>query len=129
MTRVVTPVMLKVRNKGTPADDRWGEKSQIDPSSEAEKRYALLCSRPTPLSRLAALRSAVMNALLSRVSYFFLSQDQGKRLQLFKAKNENFFTYLLTEKRSCGMIGRAWIIPAVGMRMQRRRLPLGLLSR
>jgi hypothetical protein len=44
-------------------------------------------------------------------------------------ENENFFIYLLTERERYGMIERAWIIPAVGMRMQRRRLPLGLLSR
>jgi hypothetical protein len=42
--------------------------------------------------------------------------------------HEYFFTYLLTEKRSYGMIGRAWIKSAVGTRMQRRRLPLGLQS-
>jgi hypothetical protein len=45
----------------------------------------------------------------------------------FSDDHEDFFTNLLTESRSCGMIGRAWIRPAVGMRMQRRRLPLGLL--
>lgn len=45
----------------------------------------------------------------------------------FSDDYEDFFTNLLTESRSCGMIGRAWIRPAVGMRMQRRRLPLGLL--
>jgi hypothetical protein len=41
---------------------------------------------------------------------------------------EDFFRNLLKDKKSCGMIGRAWIRPAVGTRMQRRRLPLGLLS-
>jgi hypothetical protein len=40
-----------------------------------------------------------------------------------------FFVQLLTEKRSYGMMYRAWVTPAMGMRMQRRRLPLGLLSR
>jgi hypothetical protein len=47
---------------------------------------------------------------------------------LFLEEYEDFFTYLLTEKKSCGMIVEAWIRPAVGMQMQRRRLPLGLLS-
>jgi hypothetical protein len=42
---------------------------------------------------------------------------------LFPNEYEDFFTYLLTEKKSCGMIVKAWIRPAVGMRMQRRRLP------
>jgi hypothetical protein len=60
---------------------------------------------------------------------FSTASVEGEDSDLFRDKNEFFFTYLLTEKVSCGMIGRAWIIPAVGMRMQRRRLPLGLLSR
>jgi len=59
----------------------------------------------------------------------FSTASVEEDFDLLRDKNEDFFTYLLTEKVSCGMIGRAWIIPAVGMRMQRRRLPLGLLSR
>jgi hypothetical protein len=45
------------------------------------------------------------------------------------ANYENYFIYLLTEKRSCDMIGGHGYGPVVGTRMQRRRLPLGLLSR
>jgi hypothetical protein len=43
----------------------------------------------------------------------------------FQMKDENFFTYLLTPDAKCDMIRVAQTSVAVGMRMQRRRLPLG----
>ncbi len=33
---------------------------------------------------------------------------------MFHYNDEDFFTNLLTERGSCGIIGRAWIIPCCG---------------
>jgi hypothetical protein len=71
-----------------------------------------------------------MNRFLARLEgtkhicslIIFLGMGAGAG-HLSTGEHEYFFTNMLTGKVSCGMIGEAWMIPAVGMRMQRRRLP------
>lgn len=94
LTRVGTPAILKIGNN----------------SASVLPLHAVGCSRQFDGGGEASASNTGDGCIVMGIEPFFSGGGKVRKHFVY----EYFFTYLLTEKGSCDMIVRAWIIPCCG---------------